>query len=611
MFTLGSISPEFDSWEPTTPALILDLAKVSSAYKRLVEALGPIDVHYAVKCNPTPQVLSRLLDLGSSFEVASVQELRLVLRAGAEARNVFFSAPVKAPADVSEARRLGVEIFSIDRESELDKVASCAPGASVQIRLATDDHASRWPLSRKFGASEAEAAMLAEKSIASGLTVDALSFHVGSQATELAAWRSALSACRRVMAAVAAGGHVISRINVGGGFPVAYVAEDVPTIEEIGAVIREELAAFDSPVVVACEPGRYLVADAGDTVASVIGVSDHNGDRWAYLDVGAFNGLFEASALGGGIQYEARVIGRELEVLVPFSIAGPTCDGDDVLAHPAELPIDLQVGEQVVLRRSGAYSLAYASNFCGSRLPLVTCIDEPVIDLREHASHARAGGVGQGYEFVRPTNRLFDEAKACELAVFQREGFVEESASSAGYDDFDKASTFVVAKQNGDIAAVLRLIWWSDRGFKTLEDLPLVPAATELVRTVGPERIVEIGSLAAVPSARGLGPATECLRGAFHLAMSRGISHFVTSLDAGLLETYRVGLCQRYVELGETQHYYGSPTTPVLLDLAEWADDLSLNRPDLFEMILLRSTSHRSQRSGGFAGRGDEVSAPA
>ena len=74
--------------------------------------------------------------------------------------------------------------------------------------------------------------------------------------------------------------------------------------------------------------------------------------------------------------------------------------------------------------------------------------------------------------------------------------------------------------------------------------------------------------------------------------MSRGVSHFVTSLDAGLLETYRVGLCQRYVELGETQHYYGSPTTPVLLDLAEWADDLSLNRPDLFELILRRETSH-------------------
>ena len=68
------------------------------------------------------------------------------------------------------------------------------------------------------------------------------------------------------------------------------------------------------------------------------------------------------------------------------------------------------------------------------------------------------------------------------------------------------------------------------------------------------------------------------------------MTHFVTSLDAGLLEAYRNDLRQRYVELGDTQHYYGSPTTPVLLHLAEWVDDLSVNHRGLFDLIVLRST---------------------
>lgn len=589
VFTLGLISSQFNSWEPTTPSLILDLTRVRRSYERLSAALAPIDIHYAVKCNSTPQLISHLLDLGSRFEVASVQELRLLLRTGADAKDVFFSAPVKAPADIQEAHRLGVRVFSIDSDGELEKVVDCAPGASAQIRLATDDHASRWPLSRKFGACESEARRLAERSVQGGLNVDALSFHVGSQAGDVAAWSTALGACRRVMEDLAVIGLTVPRVNIGGGFPVAYLDEEVPTVEAIGEVVRKEVATLPYPVTLACEPGRYLVAEAGDTVASVIAVSERNGERWAFLDVGAFNGLFEASSLGGSLKYEARVIGRDLEVLEPFRVAGPTCDGDDALAHPVPLPVDLQVGERVVLRRSGAYSLSYASTFCGSRLPTVTCIEEVDIDLREHASKAQTADGDAGYEFVGPSHPLFLDAKECELAVFKREGFVDASADSAGYDEFDKSSTFIVARQRGEVAAVLRLIWWSDRGFKTMEDLPLAPAATELVRTVGLDRIVEIGSLAAVPNARGLGPATACLRGAFHMAMSRGVSHFVTSLDAGLLETYRVGLRQRYVELGETQHYYGSPTTPVLLNLAAWADDLSLNRPDLFEMILRRS----------------------
>ena len=603
MLTLEAISPELRGWAHPSPALILDMARVTAAFERLRTALPGTDIHYAVKCNPNVVLLSHLLDLGCKFEVASISELQMLIRIGVDPESVLFSATVKPTLDIELAGRLGIKTFSVDSMSELEKVSACAPGSSVHVRLAVDDRDSRWPLSSKFGASEGDALQILTAAYRCGILVGGISFHVGSQASTVDAWRRSLRLCRGVIAAARSRGIDVPAVNVGGGFPVSYLGEDVPSVEDIGTTIREELGYLaDTPQLV-CEPGRYLVADAGDTIATVIGVSERLGCRWAYFDVGAFNGLFEGSRLGGALRYQVRVLGRDLEVLEEFRVGGPTCDSDDVIEHPVLLPADLSVGETVVIRATGAYGLSYSSQFCGAKKPMVRCTN-----LMNHAQPNRIRSRGQteapaNYRIAYPGDELFDEAKACELEVFKIEGFVAQDAEETGYSKFEHSSVFVTAEQDDQIVAVVRIVWPSDRGFKTVEDLSLYPASHELIRLIGEERIGEFGSLAALPQARGLGPAAECLRGAFHMAVAHGKTHFIASLDSGLLDCYRLALQQRYVELGEERLYYGSPTRPVLLDIAEWATSIGEHRPDIYSQVVLRRVRDAA-RSGHHASDG-------
>jgi ornithine decarboxylase len=117
---------------------------------------------------------------------------------------------------------------------------------------------------------------------------------------------------------------------------------------------------------VIAEPGRYLVSDSAYFVCRVVGTARRGGKRWLYLDTGMFGGLLETS---DGLQYE--VITDRSGTLVPWHVAGPTCDSVDVVMRDHLLPEDLQADDFVYLPNAGAYTSAYASNFNGFPLPEV------------------------------------------------------------------------------------------------------------------------------------------------------------------------------------------------------------------------------------------------
>ena len=110
------------------------------------------------------------------------------------------------------------------------------------------------------------------------------------------------------------------------------------------------------------EPGRCLAATAGVVRSEVVLATKRDGDemRWVYLDIGKFGGL--AETIGEAIRYPL-VTAKEGGTLAPTVIAGPTCDGADVLYQEAEyrLPIELKAGDWVEFRNAGAYTASYAS----------------------------------------------------------------------------------------------------------------------------------------------------------------------------------------------------------------------------------------------------------
>src|SRR3984885_3675176 len=163
------------------PCLVVDLDVVRDNDLAFPKALPDTRVFYAVKANPAPEVLSLLAGLGSCFDAASVPEIELVLAAGATADRVSYGNTIKKERDIARAHALGVRLFAVDCEAEVEKIARAAPGARVFCRILCDGAGAEWPLSRKFGCAPETAIRVLERAHALGLGAHGLSFHVGSQ----------------------------------------------------------------------------------------------------------------------------------------------------------------------------------------------------------------------------------------------------------------------------------------------------------------------------------------------------------------------------------------------------------------------------------------------
>jgi ornithine decarboxylase len=162
-------------------------------------------------------------------------------------------------------------------------------------------------------------------------------------------------------------------MNLGGGFPTRY-RDEVPEIDSFAdAIMRAMTGHFGNALPeIVIEPGRSVVGDAGVVCAEVVLVSRRDRDdpvRWVYLDIGRFGGLAETE--GEAIKYRITTPHDGTE-LGPVAIAGPTCDGADIMYEKSNyrLPLALRTGDRVELLATGAYVSTYASQGFNGFAPL-------------------------------------------------------------------------------------------------------------------------------------------------------------------------------------------------------------------------------------------------
>ncbi|MBO0755451.1 MAG: type III PLP-dependent enzyme [Bradyrhizobiaceae bacterium] len=346
------------------PCLVVDLDVVRDNYLAFAKALPDTRVFYAVKANPAPEVLSLLTQLGSCFDTASVAEIEMVLAAGATPDRISFGNTIKKERDIACAHALGVSLFAVDCEAEVEKIARAAPGAKVFCRILCDCVGAEWPLSRKFGCDPKMAVDVLDRAKQLGLQPFGISFHVGSQQRNVKSWDRALASAASIFRACAERGIALAMVNLGGGFPTRYL-KDVPTVRTYGnAIFRALRKHFGNAIPeTIMEPGRGLVGNAGVIEAEVVLVSkksETDNIRWVYLDIGKFGGLIET--MDESIRYPIRTP-RDGDDLGACVVAGPTCDSVDVMyeKEPYFLPISLSIGDKVLIEGTGAYTATYSA----------------------------------------------------------------------------------------------------------------------------------------------------------------------------------------------------------------------------------------------------------
>ena len=369
----------------TTPFLMMDLDRVERSYLTLADGLGVDVIHYAMKCNPDPRVLTALYRLGCHVEVASYTELAQLMQLGIDPADVLYGNPVKPAEHVRLAHAAGCWRFAVDGEPELAKLAEHAPGSAVYVRLRVrPETTSSVPSEGKFGVDTDQAERLLHRAARLGLCPYGLSFHVGSQMTEPAAWADAIAGTAALMERLDRAGLRVQMLDIGGGFPARY-ADPVPQPSEYGALIRGALDRLPYRPLVVAEPGRALVAEAGVLVATVIGTAVRGDGHWAHLDVGAFNGMMESLETRNTLTYPVSD-SRWATDLARYHVTGPTCDSQDTLFFDVPLSAGLTAGDRVYIATAGAYTTAYASRFNGFDIPDTWCFSSRLAahDLHDH-----------------------------------------------------------------------------------------------------------------------------------------------------------------------------------------------------------------------------------
>lgn len=378
----GHVNPRIAQFlaekRPETPCLVVDLDAVAHSYHLLRWHLPLVKVFYAVKANPAPEIVSLLCALGSSFDVASRGEVDLCFSQGVSADRLSFGNTIKKERDIAYAYEQGVRLFAFDSESELEKLGRAAPGSRVFCRILVECDGAEWPLSRKFGCAPEMAVDLLRKARLFGLDPYGVSFHVGSQQTDLGQWDNAIGRAAQMFSLLAEADINLRMVNIGGGFPARY-RTGVPGIERYAAAVTAAITRHfgnDLPEIIV-EPGRSIVGDAGIIQSEVVLISQKSYDdekRWVYLDIGKFHGL--AETMDESIKYRITAPGSD-GPLGPTVIAGPTCDSADILYEKTEyqLPLDLKVGDKVEILSTGAYTSSYSSVCFNGFAPLKTyCI---------------------------------------------------------------------------------------------------------------------------------------------------------------------------------------------------------------------------------------------
>jgi ornithine decarboxylase len=364
--TLFKVLRYLDRGKVETPFLLIDSETVKEKASLIGRHIKKAKVFYAVKANPDIEILRFLNSLNLGFEISSEGELGILSSLGVEPERIISSNPVKSLKFLNLASSYGINYFSYDSEDEIEKLSQFIPRCNVYVRLSVPNEGSEWPLSKKFGVELDKAEALLSAAKEKGLNPVGITFHVGSQCTNVYNWHIALDKAKALWDKARRNGIKLSLLNIGGGYPINYTKHviSINAIEkQVNSLIYDR---FPEDIEIHIEPGRAVVGDAGILVTTVIGKASRSDEDWLYIDVGVFNGLMESV---GGIKYTYIVESyKHARSKKRWTLAGPSCDSFDVIDKNVALP-EPNVGNLILILSSGAYTISYASEFNGFSIP--------------------------------------------------------------------------------------------------------------------------------------------------------------------------------------------------------------------------------------------------
>jgi ornithine decarboxylase len=348
---------------------VVDHRALRENYGQFRKYMPRVQVYFAVKANSAPEIVRTFYEAGGSFDVASLAEFLTVHEnvkdLPEEQRQAFiwdriiYANPIKATETLEQLDPYK-PLVTYDNYEEVLKIARHAPRAGLVLRLRVPNTGSMVELSSKFGALPGEAVDLIAFARNNKLEVEGLSFHVGSQCTNVQNYIQALQLSAEVFAEAKSRGFELKLLDIGGGFPAHY-DDTIPAFKTLAKAINPELdRLFPSPIEILAEPGRFLVASAATAISKIIGKAVREGKLCYYVNDGVYHTF--SGVIFDHCQYPLKSFKKGPAQIC--SVFGPTCDALDTISLAEHLP-ELALGDLLYAPNIGAYSAASSTSFNG------------------------------------------------------------------------------------------------------------------------------------------------------------------------------------------------------------------------------------------------------
>ncbi len=365
-----------------TPAYVYSKRTLLGHFRRLRDAFAAVSpkIRYAVKANGNLALLRLLADEGAGFDVVSRGEIHRVLKAGGLANSIDFAGVGKKRDEIEYALEVGIDMFNVESEAELELIEQVARDTNQVARVAlrvnpdvdpkTHKYISTGQKESKFGLDIDRAQRMAGwLQGRDAVRLTGLHAHIGSQITQVQPYVDAVTKLLALAKRVRELHPTLTSVNIGGGFGIHYrenEAQDLTAFSDALVPMLQE-SGFE----VHMEPGRVLVGNAGLLVTKVI-FEKRSGDKRFVICDAAMNDLIRPSLYGAFHRVEP--VGNPPGDSSLADIVGPVCESGDFLAKDRELP-PLAPGDLLAVRSAGAYAFVMASNYNARPRPVEVLVD--------------------------------------------------------------------------------------------------------------------------------------------------------------------------------------------------------------------------------------------
>jgi len=352
-----------------TPFYLYDFDYIQNRYTTLKDAFAGKKslINYAVKANSNLSVIAHLAKLGAGADCVSIGEVQRALDAGVDKYKIIFSGVGKRDDEIRAALEYDILLLNLESEAEMKRVEMVAKELGKEARISirvnpnidpqTHPYISTGLHENKFGVEiDMAKRMYIYANKSEYLNPVGIHFHIGSQLTNLEPIRESCGIVADLVRSLRAIKIDIKFFDVGGGIGVVYDDEVTIDVTAYTQVIANETKDLD--VTLLCEPGRYMVANAGAFFTRVLYEKNNESKRFVIVD-GGMNDLIRPSLYDAYHRIEAVMVEGEK---TPADVVGPVCESGDFFGKNVPLP-PLQHNDLVVIHSAGAYGFSMASNY--------------------------------------------------------------------------------------------------------------------------------------------------------------------------------------------------------------------------------------------------------